>query len=95
MLLFDMHQKLVTQEQAPVATIDGLEDHPSDIVDQANQETPWMVQIKMRSHESDLLSDIEKVLYKVECGRYGYCEHSAEPTDSRPAIWSANFLHYD
>lgn len=82
-LLFDMRQKLQAEEKTTATLEHQSSERSSDMVDQANQEEHWMVQIKVRSHESDLLSDIEKALYKVDSGNYGYCEYSGEPIDIR------------
>jgi len=64
---------------------DNTEDdsRASDPLDRAQQESQWLVNIRMRSMETDLLTDIDKALHKVDCGEYGYCEFTGEPIDVR------------
>ncbi len=78
--LLDMRQQIIGDERvdSPVQA-----DRLSDAADQAQQEEQWMIEIRKRSIESDLLSDIEQALYKVEIGEYGYCEYSGDPIDIR------------
>lgn len=52
-----------------------------DQMDQASQEEQWMVELKKRSMETDLLNDIDMALHRVDTGQYGYCELSGEAID--------------
>ena len=76
-LLIDMRNKVIAQE-----TLVDLYKEPSqssDDADRAQVESAWMMAIKKRSLDNDLLSDIEKALHKMNIGEYGYCERSGEP----------------
>ena len=76
-LLIDMRNKVIAQE-----TLIDLYTEPSqssDDADRAQVESAWMMAIKKRSLDNDLLSDIEKALHKMNIGEYGYCERSGEP----------------
>ena len=76
-LLIDMRNKVIAQE-----TLVDLYTEPSqssDDADRAQVESAWMMAIKKRSLDNDLLSDIEKGLHKMNIGEYGYCERSGEP----------------
>lgn len=76
-LLIDMRNKVIAQE-----TLVDLYTEPSqssDDADRAQVESAWMMAIKKRSLDNDLLSDIEKALHKMNIGEYGYCERSGEP----------------
>lgn len=53
----------------------------SDPVDQAQQDSQQLVELRKMSLNSNLLSDVEKALYRIEIGEYGYCEISGEPID--------------
>ncbi len=55
----------------------------SDPLDQAQEATETMVQLRRRALDSDLLSEVEKALHKMQIGAYGYCEISGDPIDSR------------
>lgn len=55
------------------------QEHASDPLDQAQQEMQSMVQLRQKSLDTDLLSEVEMALYKIQCGEYGYCEISGEP----------------
>ena len=58
-------------------------DQHSDPLDQAQEATQYMVQLRKKALDTDLLSEVEKALYRMQIGEYGYCEISGEPIDSR------------
>jgi DnaK suppressor protein len=76
-LLLDMRNRFAGEQ---LLTTTQTERH-SDLADRAHQEEQWMLSIRKRALDNDLLSDIDKALYKVERGEYGYCETSGEPID--------------
>lgn len=55
----------------------------ADPIDQAWQEEQWMIRLKRRAQQTDLLTEIDKALHRVTTGEYGYCELSGEPIDVR------------
>jgi DnaK suppressor protein len=40
-----------------------------------------MLQIRMRSMQSDLLSEVNQALQRMEQGNYGFCEVSGRPIE--------------
>lgn len=55
----------------------------SDPLDQAQEATEHMMNLRNIAMRSDLLSEIEKAIYRMQIGEYGYCEISGDPIDSR------------
>jgi len=74
-LLLEMRRTIYAAEPVPEPA------RLSDQLDQAWQEEQWMIQLKRRAQKTDLLSDIDKALHRVNIGEYGYCELSGEPID--------------
>ena len=78
-LLIDMRDSVVAQKESKDAGFES--ERCSDDADKAGEETAWLVAVKKRASDNDLLSDIEKALYKMETGEYGYCERSGQPIE--------------
>ncbi len=79
-----IRQRLIEMRQShtPVMTpAEPAEQRCADAIDQAHVEQQWMINLRRRSYQSDLLSDIDKALRRVATGEYGYCEMSGEPID--------------
>lgn len=76
--LESMRQQLLSTDLEAVAS-----ERPSDPLDQAQQEMQYLVLLRKRSFESDLLSEVEKALYRIQQGEYGFCEISGEQIDIR------------
>ncbi len=76
-LLIDMRNKVIARKE-PI-DMHAASARNSDDAERAQEESAWMMALKKRSLDNDLLSDIEKALYKMNIGEYGYCERSGEP----------------
>jgi len=76
-LLIDMRTKVIARKVPENLYAESSQ--TSDEADKAQEESAWMMAIKKRSLDNDLLNDIEKALYKMNIGEYGYCERSGEP----------------
>lgn len=76
-LLINMRERTLLSSEPIVA-----ENHP-EAADCAAQEERWLVAIKSRVMQADLLSEIDKALVRIESKEYGYCERSGEPIDIR------------
>ena len=83
--LSSIHSRLLTMKQQILSqhTESVEQEHPSDPLDQAQHEMENLVQLRKRALDTDLLSGVEKALYRIQCGEYGYCEISGEPIDIR------------
>ena len=77
--LIDMRNKVVAQKEPVDLCVES--ERNSDEADRAQEESTWMLAIRKRASDHDLLSDIEKALYKMKIGEYGYCERSGEPIE--------------
>ena len=77
--LIDMRDKVVAQKEPVDLCVES--ERISDEADRAQEESTWMLAIRKRASDHDLLSDIEKALYKMKIGEYGYCERSGEPIE--------------
>lgn len=77
--LIDMRDKVVAQKEPVDLCVES--ERNSDEADRAQEESTWMLAIRKRASDHDLLSDIEKALYKMKIGEYGYCERSGEPIE--------------
>ena len=77
--LIDMWDKVVAQKEPVDLCVES--ERNSDEADRAQEESTWMLAIRKRASDHDLLSDIEKALYKMKIGEYGYCERSGEPIE--------------
>ena len=73
----------IRESMIPAGPDVALVERASDPLDRAQQEEQWMVNIRRRSLETDLLSDVDRALQKLDSGDYGYCEYSGEPIDIR------------
>jgi DnaK suppressor protein len=77
-------QLLLMKEQLLESDTDSIETaRPSDPLDQAQQEMQFLVQLRKKSLDTDLLSEVEKALYKIQYGEFGFCEISGGPIDIR------------
>ena len=77
--LIDMRNKVVAQKEPVDLCVES--ERNSDEAGRAQEESTWMLAIRKRASDHDLLSDIEKALYKMKIGEYGYCERSGEPIE--------------
>lgn len=76
--LLSMKEQILSNNSCSIGA-----DRHSDPLDQAQEVTQSMVQLRKRALETDLLSEVELALYKMQIGEYGYCEISGELIDSR------------
>jgi DnaK suppressor protein len=60
-----------------------LSDRPSDPLDSAQQQEEFLVRMRMRAMETDLLRDIDRALVRIDTGTYGYGESTGSPIDIR------------
>ena len=75
---------LMMKEQLLVSDTESIDSgRPSDPLDQAQQEMQFLVYLRQKSLNTDLLSEVEKALYKIQYGEFGFCEISGEPIDIR------------
>jgi DnaK suppressor protein len=80
-----LHDPLVSLRQKIMKTwsrdIQAADQQASDPVDRAQAESLFMLQIRMRSMQSDLLSEVNQALQRMEQGNYGFCEVSGRPIE--------------
>lgn len=83
--LASIHARLSAMKKQLVSPMSDQaeQERSSDPLDQAQQEMQHLVKLRKMALNSDLLSDVEKALYRIEVGEYGYCEVSGEPIDVR------------
>lgn len=63
-------------------TLEKLKDEPAnkpDVTDRASIESDRSLELRTRDRARKLLSKIDKALFKIEDGSYGYCEETMEP----------------
>jgi DnaK suppressor protein len=88
-LAYMQSQLLKMKEQLLGSDTDSIEPgRQSDPLDQAQQEMQFLVHLRKKSLDTDLLSEVEKALYKIQYGEYGFCEISGEPIDIRRLLAS-------
>lgn len=51
----------------------------SDLADRASIESERLVELRTRDRERKLLDKIDSALWRLENGKYGYCEETGDP----------------
>lgn len=67
-------EQLINEAQHTMGTIKEHDNHVADINDRATLEEEFALELRTRDRERKLIAKIDKSLYEIEAGDYGYCQ---------------------
>ena len=73
-----MRAELLSAEQETSGHLKEQDSTP-DVLDRASVEETLTLVLRLRDRERRLLEKIDQALYRIDNGRYGWCEETGEP----------------